>query len=72
MMKTKKDAPRPATKAAPAEQPASGWLTEMHRHFQRTGAYRADDLQRVLGDPREGVEVEATTDFQFGSFLTKG
>jgi hypothetical protein len=68
-MKTRKDARRPSP--APVEQPASSWLDEMHLHFQRTGAYRADDLQRVLGDPREGAEVEATTDFQFGAFLPK-
>jgi len=23
-------------------------------HFSRTGTYRAEDVQRVLGDPRQG------------------
>jgi hypothetical protein len=68
-MKTTKEARRPTN--APVEPPASSWVAEMHRHFQRTGAYRADDLQRVLGDPRDGVEVEATTDFLYGAFLPK-
>lgn len=35
------------------EQPA--WLREMHEHFQRTGCYRVEDVQRVLGDQRVSV-----------------
>jgi hypothetical protein len=28
---------------------------EMQTHFSRTGAYRAADLRRVLGDPTQGI-----------------
>jgi len=28
-------------------------------HFSRTGTYRAEDVQRVLGDPRQGVGLGA-------------
>lgn len=37
------------------------WVTEMHEHFQRTGFYRPQDIQRVLGDPRESVEIRLDT-----------
>jgi hypothetical protein len=36
------------------------WVNEMHEHFRKHGFYRAQDLQRVLGDPRESVELRAT------------
>jgi hypothetical protein len=45
------------------------WVTEMHEHFQQTGAFRAEDLERVLGNPRESVGVQAATGF--GSFLPR-
>jgi hypothetical protein len=38
------------------------WVREMHDHFRRTGFYRPSDLKRVLGDPRESVEVRLKTD----------
>lgn len=38
------------------------WVQEMHKHYGENGFYRADDLQRVLGDPRESVQVQACTD----------
>lgn len=31
------------------------WALGMFEHFHQTGAYRAEDIQRVLGDPNEGV-----------------
>ena len=36
-------------------QEPSGWLREMYDHRGRTGIYRPEDLQRVLGDPRKAV-----------------
>jgi hypothetical protein len=39
----------------------SEWVTSMHEHYQYTGAYRAGDLDRVLGDPRKQVSGEAPT-----------
>jgi hypothetical protein len=32
--------------------------TEMHDHFHQNRVYRAEDLQRVLGDPRDHVKVQ--------------
>jgi hypothetical protein len=33
------------------------WLKEMQTHYSRTGSYRPEDLNRVLGDQRQGVSV---------------
>lgn len=33
------------------------WVVEMHRFFAEHGYYRAEDLNRVLGDPRVGVVI---------------
>jgi hypothetical protein len=57
--KTKKKAEAgttpPATKSAAPE-----WVVSMHEYHSRTGLYRAEDLDRVLGDPREQVGGETT------------
>lgn len=37
--------------------PAAEWVRDMVEHYRRTGAYRSQDLRRLLGDPRKGVEV---------------
>jgi hypothetical protein len=39
------------------------WVTSMHVHYQRTGLYRAGDLDRVLGDPRKQVSGENSSEF---------
>jgi hypothetical protein len=31
------------------------WVSNMHAHYAKTGQYRSEDLQRVLGDPRSQV-----------------
>lgn len=31
------------------------WVKDMHAHYNETGSYRAEDVQRVLGDPRKSV-----------------
>ena len=52
-------------KAAPTSVPVETgpqWIIEMRDHYQKTGAYRADDLARVLGDPRDGVEIRGSGD----------
>lgn len=41
----------------------ASWVQEMHAHRERTGEYRARDVQRVLGDPRTAVIVTATGSF---------
>jgi len=33
------------------------WIREMRQHFNETGEYRAEDLNRLLGDPTRGVEL---------------
>jgi nicotinamidase-related amidase len=38
------------------------WVASMHDHYQRTGAFRAQDLDRVLGDPRKEVSGESQTE----------
>jgi hypothetical protein len=47
-----------AGSSAAADAPAPKWVQEMHEHFRQTGAYRAEDLDRVLGNTRECVEVQ--------------
>lgn len=32
------------------------WVLQMLDHYRKTGAYRAQDLKRLLGDPNERVE----------------
>jgi hypothetical protein len=36
-------------------------------YYRRTGAYRREDLERLLGDPNKRVEVRA--DVSLASFL---
>jgi len=33
------------------------WVASMQEFFQLHGYYRAEDVKRVLGDPRETVEL---------------
>ena len=33
------------------------WVREMQKYFNETGTYRAEDLDRLLGDPTKGVEL---------------
>jgi hypothetical protein len=42
----------PANSNAGAE-----WVKDMQLHFARTGTYRPEDLQRLLGDPMQGVSA---------------
>ena len=35
------------------------WLRDMRAYYASNGAYRAEDVQRVLGDPRTVVGVAA-------------
>jgi hypothetical protein len=53
--------PLPKRKRGPSPPPphtehqAPQWVTEMRDYYQQTGLYRARDLNRVLGDPRDQV-----------------
>ena len=33
------------------------WLQEMHDHYAKVGSFRTEDILRVLGDPRKGVDM---------------
>jgi hypothetical protein len=39
------------------DQATPEWMRGMFEHFNETGTYRAEDIQRVLGDPRQGVQI---------------
>lgn len=58
-MNSKTEAPVSAT---PTPERPSEWVTQMHDHFGKTGTYRGEDLQRVLGDPRKSVGVPASNE----------
>jgi hypothetical protein len=38
------------------------WVSEMRDYYTRTGLYRAADLNRVLGDPREQIVGQPADD----------
>lgn len=40
------------------KMPEAPWVTEMKLYYQKHGYYRAKDLLRLLGDPRESVTVK--------------
>ena len=37
--------------------PTAPWVRQMLDHYRRTGAFRPQDLRRLLGDPNRAVEV---------------
>ena len=43
--------------------PEPEWVASMHEYHRRTGLYRTEDLNRVLGDPRHQVSGQACDDF---------
>ena len=49
---------------APLEQAVGTpeWVMRMRAHFQQTGFYRADDVRRLLGDPRRHVDLASNPD----------
>jgi hypothetical protein len=57
---TRKPEPAPMSQRSDNRDP--NWVAKMHTHYQQTGVYRAEDLNRVLGDPRKQVSGE-TSDF---------
>jgi hypothetical protein len=60
---TPKKTRNPQNKAVPpvAEQhSAATWVSGMRQHFQQTGYYRTEDLDRLLGDPRQSVEISSS------------
>ena len=59
--KKKKSKPQPTPSSTTQTGPA--WVARMHEYHSRTGLYRAEDLDRVLGDPREQVSGQPCDDF---------
>jgi hypothetical protein len=59
--------PRPTVSAdaSGTEQKSASWVAGMRSHFQQTGYYRVEDLERLLGDPRQSFEVSTAHDLQF-------
>lgn len=47
--------------------PPADWVRDMIEHYRRTGAYRPEDLRRLLGDPNRAVQVGPNADLS--SFL---
>jgi hypothetical protein len=41
------------------------WVVSMHDYHQKTGLYRAEDLNRVLGDPRTQVQGDVAPEMPF-------
>lgn len=71
----KRSAPSEAVKErqTPVVEPAAeaAWVVEMHAHFHRTGFYRSEDVQRVLGDQRQHVDIPVLSDATTVSFILK-
>jgi hypothetical protein len=38
-------------------RPSADWVRQMIDYYRRTGAYRSEDLHRLLGDQTQGVKV---------------
>jgi len=49
------------TTMTPLTGASSEWATEMQSHFARTGAYRTEDITRVLGSPTQGLSLPSQT-----------
>lgn len=61
----------PATQVVPASEPPATWVAGMREHFQQTGYYRTEDLARLLGDPRDSVQVKAAPELVTCGYLLK-
>ena len=49
-----------ANMSTPDNSPS--WSQDARTHFEQTGTYRTQDLQRVLGDPRAHTQVPIKAD----------
>jgi hypothetical protein len=45
------------------------WVLQMRDHFSQTGAFRVEDVNRILGDPSEHVDASVDSDKEIGSKL---
>jgi len=46
--------------------PVPEWLREMEEHFAENGEVRAEDLDRIIGDPSRGVAMAQEPDVAAG------
>ncbi len=37
--------------------PESDWIRDMKRYYAIHGHFRVEDIEKLLGDPRKGIEV---------------
>jgi hypothetical protein len=66
--------PKSATKGGKPpmqEMKTNTWVQEMHQHFNATGAYRAVDIHRVLGDQAKHVDVQVSTEPRIAARLSE-
>jgi hypothetical protein len=45
------------------------WVHQMRDHFSQTGAFRVEDVSRILGDPSQHVDAHVDSDKEIGSKL---
>lgn len=69
--KARRSKARPVEIADVERHSMPAWVTSMHQHYQQTGFFRAEDLTRVLGDPRDAVEVRTSTEMCFSGYTAK-
>jgi hypothetical protein len=55
----------------PVQDQHPEWLKDMRAHYNETGFYRAEDIQRVLGDPRDGVGMTVSTELAAAARIQK-
>ncbi len=47
------------------------WIKSMREHYVRTGFYRAQDVQRLLGDPRKSFQGRPLDDLAMASRISE-
>lgn len=57
-----REARRAALRGVLSQTEPPEWVREMRAHYQRTGYYRAQDLDRAFGRQTRRVEVNADLD----------
>lgn len=45
------------------------WVQQMRDHFSQTGAFRVEDVSRILGDPSQHIDARVDSDKEIGSKL---
>jgi hypothetical protein len=62
---------RASSRVQSAEKSSPAWVESMQVHFRETGFYRADDLNRLLGDPRDAVGITVNDGVKIHSLAAK-